>query len=668
MSSSSEQLKTRLSSIAAKSKNIEYTETKIPPPTQDFHATFKSAFGASKIVTDNYNVNVLPDFRPILCYILYHVAQAAPFLEMTTHDKISHATLTAYCFALIYSFWLASDLHIRTPSGFHSAPYDLEQHRRSFLDFMLRMPVPEFLVPLFSQFQPSVDETRSSIWFGPSASGFKYTTHFGRFFPLSMFFAVHDTIAINESSARRLAILSQLLRVPLYRITAFPGRTDPFTASTGHFIGTGISVNSLPHFYYSRLNQSFTSLFNPVLFRDYQRRKNLAPISLRPITYANETMNFYDLVFSASATNLSELRNVFTAIASAFQGKIKCPGDLASMFKDTASSAIFAHSYSQFALPTFFHSDIASLTSDTDLPSLTEIDAPTFATTINFLQAPRRTGFTANWPQPTGTCQTDANHRVVTTFTSVLNRLNPDPQTPAYPANSDFIIFDDQKHVYPTVLVLNPFDPTTIDAYRPPLFGMIIESMDIDGTVIALPNAQNALGTENIWFADSAIPERYTYHATRFGSGNNTPALARNRVVHRTRSRMPAASILVDRTKVFLPRFIRANNPPTTSVQAFTGLTDLPRVNWAHMVQSFLGFRTSDRITHDDASDSIPGMSQDRLLVWSPYTYTGYEGSDDHIADPDNSKVYHLTNLRSLFGSRIPLVEGIHPLDCMPTS
>jgi hypothetical protein len=661
------QITARSSTLSTRSIQIEYTATKIPEPSANFETTFKNSSGAQKDAANEFLIDVLPNFNPIFCYILYHVNLYSPHLEMTNHAKISSATFAAYCFGIIYAYILSCDLSIRPRPSPHASSFDEITHKRNFFLSMQNMPVPEFLAPILYQLTPTTDEMRNNIYIGPSAAGFSYEHYFGKFFPISMFTAIHDCVAETDSRNSRLSIMSDLFRRPIYSILDYPFEDNTFTASVANFIGSGLDINDQPSFLGSTINQSFETLFNPCLFRDYQRRKNLASISLEPITYDDQHMNFYDLVFSASPMNLHELTTVFSSIASAMKGSITCPGDLASFFTNLSGTHILTHGYSLYALPTYHHAPIKyGSDADTLLSTLKSVSPKVFAKALNFLQQPSPS-ITQSVPQPTGICQVEKEHDVLATHETPFCRTTSKEATRQNPSNTtNFEIFSEERHTFPKVYILSPFSPDTIEIWKASAFGMIIESIDIDGTVIAFPNTDLALGSENTLFADSAIPIRYCYRSSHFGSVAQTPsAIARSRVRPLRQTRMTASSILVDRTTINLPQFA-ATIVQSTESQAFAGLTHVGLATWPVMLQSFFGFRTADARDHKSSSDSITGMSNDRLLVWSPYTYTSYEGFDDFDHDHSRAKTYFLTNLRTIFGTRVPLIQVNHPLQCMP--
>jgi hypothetical protein len=481
-----------------------------------------------------------------------------------------------------------------------------------------------------------------------------------------MFTNIHDVAAETPSNTSPAEVLFTYFAMNLYTITNLRNGVTRFNASPAHFLGSCFTSGGNLSSYHSKVEQLFQSVFNPILFRDYQRRQTLASVSLAPRTYPTRFMNFYDLVFSASPANLSELRVVFQSISGAMKGNIKCPGDLASFFKTFFGISILSHAYSFPALPTWHHSAITFPTANFRRPA--RVSPEDFASAIRYLQTP--TLPTSSAPtQPTGTCQTTATHVVTIRYTSMLNRLLPAAATPPVPSfTSDFVIFDEGKHLYPKALVFC-IDGSTIDAWQSTAFGMVIETADIDGTVIPQPNANLSLGIENSWFADSCIPIRYCFWSIMFDTAATTAhARSRVRATAPRQTRFPAASLLVDRTTVSLPRILPTVVNVTNEDQFFPGLTSLTNVNWTQMVQSFLGFRTTDPRSPTPVDDTIPGMDVGRLLVWSPYTYVGVEGSNDFVAAHDETMIYFVTNLRTLFGTDVPLAELSNALDAMPIS
>jgi hypothetical protein len=251
-------------------------------------------------------------------------------------------------------------------------------------------------------------------------------------------------------------------------------------------------------------------------------------------------------------------------------------------------------------------------------------------------------------------------------YDSARNRLQTDDSNGPRPnLQTDFVTFNESLHLFPKVYVFS-LSGSTVDAWDATAFGLVIENTDIDGTIVAFPNTDVSLGIENTWFADSSFPLRDTHKAIHFDTTDSQhPAHAMKRLRSVRQTRFPAASILVDRTSITLPKYRAHGVPAPTASIMFPGLTPLSGWNWASWALRFCGFRTADARAHNTADDAIPGIDRD-LLLWSPYTYTGYEGDDDFSSDFQYSRIYFITNLRTLFGTDVPLIEVSNGLESMP--
>jgi hypothetical protein len=673
MSSASAKLANNAKKLSKFSTNVEFQEVKHVVPTDDFVSRFKAATAARTDQANEFIVNVLPNMIPILCFILFHVNQLVPLLEHTKHAKISAATFTAYCLALVYGYILGSDAYVRPVPSQHAYEWLNDARKNEFSEFLMSLPVPSFLEPLLTKLSPATTDRRGNVSFIPSAAGFFYSMHFGRIFPLSMFFNLHDVAAESPSNQSPAATMSDYFLRPLYTISLLRDGVSNFRASPAHFLGTwflsGGTSAAHQSSYGSRLEQLFQSVFNPVLFRDYQRRQTLASVSLAAPVYPTRFMNFYDFIFSCSAQvqtmNLAEIKIVFSSFAAAINGRIPCSKDLATTLSSITGNEILNHGYTLFTLPTFHHSTTFPLPMTT---RPVRVSADDFSSAIRFLRAPTEASIPnrINYTQPTGTCQTDRTHRVTVAFTSLLNRLHPDNTGEMQPRFTQFETFSESRHVYPKIYALQ-LDGSSVDAWKSTAFGLVIESNELDGTVLPVPNTDLNLGIENTWFAESCIPIRYCYWQIMFDvQATTSHARSRVRELAPRQTRFAAASLLVNRTRIDHSK-LNARGAPATTDQTFPGLTSLNRVNWPQMIQSFLGFYTADRRSPNQDDDTIPGMPTGRLLLWSPYTYVGVEGENGYTPAFDQSRTYFLSNLRTIFGTDAPLIECNSALESMPS-
>lgn len=674
-------IKARLSQVSSLSSNIKYEESKVPEPALNYASQFKAAASPRVDSSNTFIIDTFPDFIPIICMIIFHANYYAHSIDSTNHAKASVPTFVAYCLSICYGYFLLSDMYVRPTPSAAAQEWKNSSYREDFAKFLASLPVPDFLSDFLRAFPVVADETRSNVLFVPSAAGFRYKRFFGRFFPVIAFTNLHDVTAEMPSNTPRHDILNETYGRILYSITAMYNGSPAFHASLGNFIGFGYTTTGTNRNGHSasRLYQAFESVFNSVLFRDYQRRHTLAAINLVPKTYPTSYMNVYDLLFSADANNLSELRVVFTSISALFKGNIKSDGDLASFFDNQSGLSILRHGYSELQLPTFHHTQlIADSDSGLEHP-LTATLRPRprtpaqVATEIGFL-VPGNLALSITHEQPAATCDTDRAHPVTLTHTGwpfnlLLAARNPrtapdtDSVTQVPHPTNDFIQFDEEHHVYPRVRVLSPADESTVDAWMATAFGMVIQSFEIDGSVVPHPDATLSLGTENTWFADSAISLEFVFRSTFLAKDNAAPVRARKRV-HRPRQQaMPAALLFVDRTKINLPQ-IAPETGTNISGNTLPGMTIVPSVTWIQKAKSFLGFTTAYPLSPNE--NTFPGYDSADIYVWSPYTYTSVSPQQDGPVAHNEQRTYFLTNLRTIYGTRHRLIELENGLKCVP--
>jgi len=653
---------TRMNIFAGKSAEIVYQENKLPTAPDDFDDKCKASSGTATDLANTWQIDVLPNFIPIICRLMYYSNLHYGQLEATKHAKISEATLCLYFLTIIYAHWLISDLAFRSTPSSSAYDFDFVNYKREFLEFVVLLPVPTFIERILRRLTHMTTSHRSNVQWTPTFAGYSFHHHFGRIVPLTFFTTIHDVICDLPGNIPPTQALYELLTRPIVSITDVSTNRGDIDFTIAHYTSQAIEINTRSSFFNSRINQFFTTLFNPSLMRDYHRRQHLAPLNIIPQTYATDH-NPYDFIFCASRANFGELRLVLSNLAPIIQEKISCSGNLAKIYESPSASKIIVHGYSKYALPTW-HAHNIKIERDTKQHLVT---SQQYASAIKFLNTPQPT-YQVDQTYPTAVCQVDNTHPIdqngfdwpwILMFDEPRqNRQSPDPQR-------DFEIYNEDKHLAPTVWVLDPIEVSTPDAYLVSALGMTIESLELDGTVLGIPNTEQPLGMENSQFADSAIALRYIHRATRYFSNNpRTSANPRSRIIERS-TRFAAASHLIDRTKVFVPRPMQQTEDDLI-MNNFPGLTIAERVTWFTKFLSFIGHRTADLRTHGDSSDKAPGVQEGRIILYSPYTYVGYFGEDSVDTAHADDKIYFLSNLRTIFGTDYPLIKTNNAYDFLP--
>nr|QRG29183.1 putative CP [Amaranthus cryptic virus 4] len=665
--------------------DIIIQEIKVPDIPSNFFESFKANSAAHCDSTGIWNIDVFPNFTPILIAIMIHALQASSVLEYRANAKCSPATICMYYLSVTYGFFLLNDLFVRKPPSAHARQWQTSTWRAAFADTLMTLPVPEFLQTILSQFHSSHSDRTKNVRFVPTAAGFSHNHFFGRFFPINMFAAIHDCTASLPGNAGRLEIYRDVFTRVLYTITE-----PAYACYIPELIGIGIdrAVNTTVRYINSKLYQVFNEIFNPVLFRDFQKRSSLANLNLAAPVFPTANVNAYDILFSATPSNLREITVVLRTLAVILKPSFGQATTLASFIDKPSGISILQHGYSSFALPTWVcntqnykaasFATVANITLQTDTERAVE---------LNFLQRPAQAfrarlqindfGLEPQEENPEmAVVEARPNRRRAAAAVDAPNRVRNWPwclradadARVVFPRhdNNALVNFVEPDNVTPPVLILDTAGDKVITVHLATLTGKIIESFEIDGSTVPVPDSRRPLSLQNALFADSAIPYRYTIPGTDFqfrAAGVRYPPLARTRPA--PDARQEASSLLHDRTRIMLP-VLNPHVADAALPDVIPGMTRVPGANFIRYIQSFFGFSTALTFDEDDREDAIPGMTESRLYVWSPYTYTCCSSDTDYNMDDDSSQRYFLTNLRTIFGTDYNLVKVVHPFEAMP--
>nr|QLC36796.1 capsid protein [Sarcosphaera coronaria partitivirus] len=662
-------LATKLTALKAKTADLIVKEVDLPESSADPLKLFESNSAARADSSNEWTIDLYPSQVSVFMFILTLAAQTSALIDHKNHAKSSLATVALYYMTIYHAFFLINDMYVRPTPSAHARSWKETSWKNDFVNFLLTLPVPESMMTIFAQLYATQSERTSNVFVVPSAAGFQHDIFYGRFFPIAFFTHIHDCIATMPGNSSRLAILNDLLPRHLYRLRPTTGSGfDSIIADLIGITATGTG-NTTGHYCSTKLYQMFTSIFNPVLFRDFHRRSSLSTIDLAVPTFKTMYPNAYDLMFSATSLNLPELKVVLQSMTTLLTGSVPMKSNLCQVISSASGINAFSHGYSRFALPTF--SSNMNITANTDFPTLTSLRGEEpfpRAQRISFLQPPAaRPTAATDITDVTLSGTTDSISARHWPF-SLLDLTNsPTPR----PHNEDLEIMTDENqadYTYPKVLVIDITGEKTTAAHLTTLVGKIVETYEIDGTTIELVNTDKSLGLQNSMFADSAFPFKYVIRATRFyprTAGTLPLPLRRAKAV--SSARLPASTLLHDRTKIYLP-FLNNKIQDTPAPTTIPGMTKAPTSDWIKYVQSFVGFRTVTRQANTASLDTVPATDIGRFYVFSPYTYTPYEDqeADNLVPDMSESRHYFLTNLRTIFGTDFNFVELKHPFEAMP--
>jgi hypothetical protein len=581
-------------------------------------------------------IDVFPDFRWILMSIMYYSNLFYSSIDVKNRSKTSPMTLAVYFLTIVHAHILASDLFIRNTPSYYANQFMNDSSRREYLEFLLSLPVPDILMKFLETLTATNDPRRPRVQFCPSAAGFSYYHDFGRFFPPSIFLQAHTTAATVSSRSDTDSALNALLAKIAY---------DNF--SIGQLFGQLLATTSNVLNYDSKLFQSFLALFNPIVERSLQRRNTFSPTPITPYTSSTHArFNPYICMLHATALDITEMTTVLESVSHALSNILSFKGQLGTLYDNLSGIDILRHGYSSYALPTWHAGTTSPPTAS--LPLLHQ-NASQRARTLRFMQPihERTNGTSLRFPAD----KTTINQilYLVKDITKSTNFPNPD---------TDYRMFSPRYDVSPRLRILDPYDVNTSTLSSVVYSGLIIESLEIDGSIVLQPDADNTLDECNSQVLQSAVPVQLIRRATLFtGSTTTSPVHCVQRVQH-THASQKASISLYDAGESRLGVFDKSVDEPVPA--ALPAFRIREHTSWFSRMFNIIAYKTtSPDASTDDTDTRVPNG---HFTLWSPYRYV----SQTWIPSRQSMSLYMLVNMRTNYGMNAPLSEIAHPNDLLP--
>jgi hypothetical protein len=580
-------------------------------------------------------IDVFPDFRWILMCLMYYANVYYSTIDIKNRSKTSPATIVLYFLSILYAHLLVSDLFLRNTPSFWASQFMNESYRREYLEFLLSLPVPEILMKFIETLTTTNDPRRPHVQYCPTAAAFSIYHDYGRFFPVSIFAIAHNSAASVKASSS--------LDESLYNFY----ETQFMTATPiGRFFGQLLATNSAVNNYDSKLMQSLLALFNPLIERSIQRRNTLAPTPVQMFNFTSKAdANPYILLLHATDVDISEMQTINESVAASLSTILPMKGQLGTLYDSLNGLDIQRHGYSSYALPTWHAGTVAK-------PSvkkpLTHQNAKQRAVTLKFLQPNTPNNNTIlKFPDPASVI--DQVLYLVKKNTKADNF--PDPTT-------DHRLFHAIYDVNPRIRILDPYD-TNVSGLSSVIYcGLIIESLELDGSIVLQPDAESSLDEENSQVLQSAIPLQAIVRASVYSGLDAQLPITIVQRVQTVYHSQKASAILYDSGENRLGLFDKAVSEPIPTVLPSFRIRE--HTSWFSRMFNHVNFKTTAPSVENEETDTrIPDGF---ILAWSPYRYVSRTWKASAQADT----TYMLLNLRTNFGMNVPLSEIAHPNTVIP--
>lgn len=456
-------------------------KAKEPIPVGIYFDSLKVKTEISTNVGSKFTIDVQSDTRFLTAYLHQVTNQKHQSLINTTDPYLSVPSYIGYQLSLFYIQNLVLDIKCRENLSSFATPFSSETRLINFIDSMLRCRVPPELGIELKNLAPVYDPLHTDLEYVPNYSCFSLQHDFGRTIPAYTYFLIHNVLSdIAEFSSPR-----DLLN-KIYETQLFTYGEDIITISNlfgGPFLEAG---NILSHTNW--LRESFERLLLPSLGSYLEIQPTLIDIPLTTGQLEAENLNPYSYLLFGSQQNLIEISTFMLKISESLAVKYPDLPTLGSFLGTVSGITILSHSVEPTTLPTWHTLSANNLHGKQRSITDTQI-----ASKLQFCVGPLT--YTDKLPYPK-----DASTIEKTLYLVDHKKYSPtkDPVT--------YVLFKTRLHTSPDVMWFQPYSRATGMLNHVLVLGLKIETAEIDGVTIPIPNPLLTLMTQNSEFIQGSIP------------------------------------------------------------------------------------------------------------------------------------------------------------------
>ncbi|KAI1001190.1 hypothetical protein K3495_g7013 [Podosphaera aphanis] len=194
-----------------------------PNPSADVPASRLNIFERMDIAGNSSHdnsihaiIDVIPDNRYILLFIVYHVKKLYMDKEQNTHPCLTPSSFTVYCLFLTYGFFLVNDYHGRPSPSYYASSFMDSDARAQLFEHLKKAYVPPFMMTLFHGLTDTSDPRRPGLQYFPTFAGSCFCTDFGRIIPPQIFLASHNISAEQDTSRPGINAMNTLMATIIF--------------------------------------------------------------------------------------------------------------------------------------------------------------------------------------------------------------------------------------------------------------------------------------------------------------------------------------------------------------------------------------------------------------------------------------------------------------------
>jgi hypothetical protein len=599
---------------------LQDNDVPVPPANSDY-------FGRMNLPTNieldsgNYStIDVQPDFRFILNYIMYHVTNLAPELNFKGHPYFSPLSYIGYCLQMVFWHLFACDATFRSEKSWHAARFITDAERNDLYSTALNAHIPTWLSDLLLEISPVYDPRRNNLQFVPTLAAHSFEHDFGRTPLPAMFYAAHHLLASTRTNKDPDDVLDDCMGLNV--ITA--GTT---TYKVSNYLGTWYATGHHDNW----LNRDFLSFFNPLVGRFLTQRPTFARMHFETENMpVNGTGSPYIAYLLASDENTSLMTHVLDALSQFTVANEPRAPKLGSVLASVSGTLLLSYSIEPPTLPTWTGATYSQDSSPGDVNDVT------FAADHHFLVDEQTHSQSLPFPASTQDLLTKWLH-------NMKKKHNKD-RTPF-----KHLLFDASKHLTPYVLYFQPYDVSPSSIGLTIAAGLKIEHGDIAAFGINIEQPESSLDDNNSQILNSAIrlDKIARVNLNAVAENNRTAVLIRD-PLDRTKQ-----GVMIAFRSMFKVIFPTLDNE-AVNASASTTPNDIGLTSEEGHYNFDLAFNvkagTQGQITTTAHS----------IYLWSSYRYVHKK------KNPAPSDISMLATLRPFYGVNVTLSRSKNPVLIVP--
>lgn len=578
------------------------------------------------------HIDVTPDTRYIFLFIVFNVCKLYPSLEQNGRPLLTPSSLVAYCLFLTYGFMLINDYQGRPHPSFWAHNFMDSRARRTLYESLLRCYVPSFMMPIFHALADTSDPRRTGLEYFATLAGSFFDIDFGRLIPPQVFIFAHNMSTEQDTSRKPEEAIENLLEWAVFRNNA---------TNTEINVAQYFSAATEDGTYYSWMYQTLNLLFSPVTGKSILRRTNIQAIPCFNMNISADhsdvtrNVNPYIIYGNADDNNVFNTDKFIKEFSTIAKTDLDGSYQLGAIPDGLSGLAILNHGYAQTAVPTWHNLKVDASKHDTF------ITVSTYAQKLGFLQP---STFVPGQKIP---LPKDFDAAIRRMFLWTFEKKHDEDKEPK---SDRYISFDSDIHEHPPALYLLPYEEGDGPVSYAMIGGLLIESLELDGTSVPLPNPAQKLSDNNSQFAQGAIPLNHVIKG--YGSQDETRINAFERAKLRKAQQQISFDLydLAVNRLGYVDEVVEDANQPNE----MPGFQPADHVRGFNRIYSKFSFRLGSALKVDKR----------RFAVWSPYRFI----HDERNTMPQAKDIYMLTNFRAMYGTHVPLVETDAPSAVIPTS